>query len=131
MHGQCAMSKKIELNTKPFSGYFSDWVLLTWQTNERIMPQIENKEVGSTTICLGVLQSDARSRFTEYRPIETTPLTLFDSIKMEITTKNSRYRLMGKGRLQKVSYYRLETQLDKIRREISKIAYGYRNHVTH
>jgi hypothetical protein len=120
------MDSKTPSSKKPYSGRFSDWVLLTWHDDGRIKHNNEIGSADSITVCIGVLQSDTLKRFSEYRPIRTSPVIHFDQVNMTIETENSRYSLQGEGSLRQVTNRRLEEVFSTLTSKISAIAREYR-----
>jgi hypothetical protein len=82
-------------------------------------------------VLMGVLVSDSKGRFENYRSICTSSLIGLDLQNMEVITLNSAYKLKGPGQKIDLNDRNIHRLMQKSKAEVSALAKSYRERALH
>tara|TARA_R110001592_G_scaffold112965_3_gene311603 strand:- start:6103 stop:6528 length:426 start_codon:yes stop_codon:yes gene_type:complete len=117
--------------SKKFAGIVIEWRIIDFDNTigfDRIGKLVEP---AIPQVLMGVLVSDSKGRFENYRPICTSSLIGLDLQNFEVTTLNSAYKLKGPGKKIDLNDRNFHRLMKKSKAEVSALAKRYRERALH
>jgi len=113
------------------AGIVIEWRIIDFANTIGFDSIAKQVEPATPQVLMGVLVSDSKSRFENYRPICTSSLIGLDLQNMQVTTLNSAYKLKGPGKKIDLNDRNIHRLMKKSKSEISALAKSYRERELH